>query len=164
MIGDPGVGKSTLFSKYTSPLYHDDENISLGVDFSTKRLELNRKKVLLQFWMFRGEERFRFLLTEHVKGANGPFILNNITNRNTLDHLPDWLQILREHAGDIPIILVGNKIDWSEQRQVSSQIGEEITRKKDLGAFIECSAKTGENVKEIFETLTRLMLQRLEIY
>ena len=69
-----------------------------------------------------GEERFRFLLGQYCKGANAAFFLYNITNPSSLDHLPAWTHIIREHAGDIPIMLVGTKAHLEEQRAVTSQI------------------------------------------
>ena len=98
------------------------------------------------------------MLSQYCKGANGAFFLYDITNQVTLDHLPDWTQIIRDQAGDIPIVLVGSKIDLDEFRAISREDGIQASKKYNLDAFIEVSSKTGQNVEEAFKLLTELIL------
>ncbi|MCK4687213.1 MAG: GTP-binding protein, partial [Candidatus Lokiarchaeota archaeon] len=104
MLGDASVGKTSLTIRYISGFFLEDLKLTIGVDFYSKTTNFKDKKVKLQIWDFGGEERFRFLLHQYCKGANGAFFLYDITNSTTLDHLPDWTSIIREHAGDIPIM------------------------------------------------------------
>jgi len=119
--------------------------------------------VKLQIWDFGGEERFRFLLSQYCKGANGAFFLYDITKSLTLDHLPDWTQIIREHAGDIPIMLIGSKKDLEEFRDVSTEDGDLAAKKYNLTSFMELSSKTGENVEQAFEIMTKILIEKTSL-
>ncbi|MFX1451097.1 MAG: hypothetical protein ACFFCM_09655, partial [Promethearchaeota archaeon] len=107
-----------------------------------------------------GEERFRFLLSQYSKGANGAFFLYDITNQTSLDHLPDWTQVIREHAGDIPIMLIGSKVDLAEFRAVSRDDGILAAKKYNLSSFVELSSKTGENVEKAFNVMTEILFEK----
>lgn len=158
MLGDASVGKTSLTLRYISGSFLEDLKLTIGVDFYSKYTKFEDKRIKLQLWDFGGEERFRFLLSQYCKGANGAFFLYDITNQVTLDHLPDWTQIIRDQAGDIPIVLVGSKIDLDEFRAISREDGIQASKKYNLDAFIEVSSKTGQNVEEAFKLLTELIL------
>jgi len=138
----------------------EDLKLTIGVDFYSKNVEYINKKVKLQLWDFGGEERFRFLLSQYCKGANAAFYLYDITNSVTLDHLPDWTQIIREHAGDIPIMLVGSKVDLAEFRAVSRDHGIQAAKKYNLASFVEVSSKTGQNVEKAFQVMTEFLIEK----
>ncbi len=160
MLGDASVGKTSLTIRYISGSFLEDLKLTIGVDFYSKTTSYNNKKVKLQIWDFGGEERFRFLLSQYCKGTNGCFFLYDITNSVTLDHLPDWTQILREYAGDIPIILVGSKLDLAEFRAVAHKDGLNAAKKYNLASFIELSSKTGENVEKGFYEMTKALFYK----
>ncbi|HUW91232.1 MAG TPA: Rab family GTPase [Candidatus Nanopelagicaceae bacterium] len=160
MLGDAAVGKTSLTIRYISGFFLDDLKLTIGVDFYSKTTNFNKKKVKLQIWDFGGEERFRFLLHQYCKGANAAFFLYDITNRLSLDHLPDWTQIIREHAGDIPIMLIGSKVDLKEFRAVTREEGILAAKKYNLSSFIELSSKTGENVEKSFDVITETLFER----
>ena len=164
IFGDAGTGKTTLTQRYLTNLFKSDTSMTIGVDFEVKSLEIDEKKVKLQIWDFGGEERFRFLLPTYVKGANGGIFMYDITNYSSLAHIDDWLTVIHKKIDDMfPVIVVGGKADL-EEREVSSEEGIQISESRDMNAFIECSSKTGENVEETFEALTRLMLQKSDFY
>jgi small GTP-binding protein len=160
MLGDASVGKTSLTIRYISGFFLEDLKLTIGVDFYSKTTSFKGKKVKLQIWDFGGEERFRFLLHQYCKGANAAFFLYDITNRLSLDHLPDWTQIIREHAGDVPIMLVGSKVDLQQYRVVSREEGILAAKKYNLSAFVELSSKTGENVEEAFTLITETLFER----
>ncbi|MFX1314394.1 MAG: GTP-binding protein [Promethearchaeota archaeon] len=160
MLGDASVGKTSLTVRYISGFFLEDLKLTIGVDFYSKTTAFKDKKVKLQIWDFGGEERFRFLLHQYCKGANGAFFLYDITNSITLDHLPDWTSIIREHAGDIPIMLIGSKLDLNEFRAVPRDEGILMARKYNLASFAELSSKTGQNVEKSFEVLTEILFER----
>jgi small GTP-binding protein len=159
MLGDAAVGKTSLTLRYISGFFLEDLKLTIGVDFYSKTTNFNKKKVKLQIWDFGGEERFRFLLHQYCKGANAAFFLYDITNRLSLDHLPDWTQIIREHAGDIPIMLIGAKVDLKEFRAVSRDEGILAAKKYNLSSFIELSSKTGQNVEKAFDVITETLFK-----
>ena len=160
MLGDAAVGKTSLTLRYISGFFLDDLKLTIGVDFYSKTTNFKNKKVKLQIWDFGGEQRFRFLLHQYCKGANAAFFLYDITNRLSLDHLPDWTQIIREHAGDIPIMLIGSKVDLKEFRAVTREEGILAAKKYNLSTFIELSSKTGENVEKAFDVITETLFER----
>lgn len=158
MLGDASVGKTSLTIRYISGNFLSDLKLTIGVDFYSKTIKADDQRVKLQLWDFGGEERFRFLLSQYCKGANGAFFLYDITNSSSLDHLPDWTQIIREHAGDIPIMLVGSKVDLAEFRAVPREDGILAAKKYSLASFVELSSKTGENVEKAFQVMTEILL------
>ena len=160
MLGDKDTGKTSLTIRYISGFFLDDIKLTIGVDFYSKMTNYNEKNVKLQIWDFGGEERFRFLLHQYCKGANAAFFLYNITIPSTLDHLPDWTQIIREHAGDIPIMLVGTNVHLKEQRAVTREQGIQAARLHNLSGFIEVSSKTGQNVEKLFNIITEILFDR----
>ena len=160
MLGDETSGKTSLTIRYISGFYLQDLKLTIGVDFYSKTTNYNEKKVKLQIWDFGGEERFRFLLHQYCKGANAAFFLFNITDRLSLDHLPDWIQIIREHAGDIPILMVGNKLHLADQRTITREEAIQAAETHNLSGYVEVSAKTGVNVEKLFEVMTELLFDR----
>ncbi|MDX1799041.1 MAG: Rab family GTPase [Candidatus Lokiarchaeia archaeon] len=160
MLGDASVGKTSLTIRYISGFFQEDLKLTIGVDFYSKTTIFNNKKVKLQIWDFGGEERFRFLLSQYCKGANGAFFLYDITNQSSLHHLPDWTQVIREHSGDIPIMLIGSKADLDEFRVVSREEGILAAKKYNLASFGELSSKTGANVENTFNVMTEILFDR----
>ena len=160
MLGDASVGKTSLTMRYISGFFMEDLKLTIGVDFYSKTTSFKDKKVKLQIWDFGGEERFRFLLSQYSKGANGAFFLFDITNQTSLDHLPDWTQVIREHAGDIPIMLIGSKVDLHEFRAVLRDDGILAAKKYNLASFVELSSKTGENVEKAFNVMTEILFEK----
>ena len=160
MLGDASVGKTSLTIRYISGSFLEDLKLTIGVDFYSKTTTYQDKKVKLQIWDFGGEERFRFLLSQYCKGSNAAFFLYDLTNSITLDHLPAWTQIIREHAGDIPIMLVGSKLDLDEFRSVSGEDGLGAAKKYNLASFVELSSKTGENVEKAFNIMTEVLFRK----
>jgi len=159
LLGDASVGKTSLTLRYISGFFLEDLKLTIGVDFYSKTSDFNNKKVKLQIWDFGGEERFRFLLSQYCKGANGAFFLYDITNRITLDHLPDWTQIIREYAGDVPIMLIGSKLDLERFRAVPREDGILAAKKYNLSSFVELSSKTGQNVEKAFDVMTETLIK-----
>ena len=172
LFGEDGVGTSTLL-KHTTSDYIYDTKLTIGVDLWVKKntkdvdlrekiLEIEGRTVKLLILRLSNEERFKYLQPRYVRTANGAIFMYDITNRTTLDNIPEWTQTIRESAGDIPIVLVGGKTDLAG-REVSKEEGTQIANSRNFNAFIECSAKTEENIEEIFKALSKLLLQRLKI-
>ncbi len=159
IFGEKSSQKTSLIYRYISGIFAEDLKLTIGVDFYSKIVNFEEKKVKMQIWDFGGEERFRFLLSQYCKGADGAILLYSITNRNTLNHLPDWVQIIRENARDIPIVLAGTNLDLEDSRNISYAEGLQVSRDYDLNGFMEVSSKTGENVEKLFNMVLHSLLQ-----
>ncbi|MHA1819056.1 MAG: Rab family GTPase [Promethearchaeota archaeon] len=159
IVGDASTGKTSLTHRYLSGVFLDSPRLTIGVDFFTKNIKIDGKRIKLQIWDFGGEERYRFLLPTYSNGASGALILYDITSKKTLYHIPEFVNIIRENAGDIPIILVGSKGDLEDFREVSYEEGLAVSKKSACASFIEISSKTNYNVEETFRTAVRLIIE-----
>ena len=163
-FGDGGVGKTTLINRYLTGVFKGDSGITIGVDFHVKKLEIDGKRVGLQIWDFAGEERFRFLMPSYVIGASGGIFMFDITRYSSLKNFNGWIEIFkRGYSGTdnrIPVLMVGSKIDLEYKRAVSRNEAYDIARKYNLYGYIECSAKNGQNVEDVFSEIGRLMLKK----
>ncbi|MHA1370082.1 MAG: Rab family GTPase [Promethearchaeota archaeon] len=163
LIGAGGTGKTSLAHRYLTGLFNHSK-LTLGVNFFVKELlvTLNngeKYRVKLQIWDFAGEKRFRFLLPSYSKGADGCLLLFDITDKNTVQDIKVWIDLVRQGAGKmLPMLLVAAKSDLEEFRQVSREEGVEIARSNNFDGFVETSSKTGLNVNLTFEAITKLML------
>ncbi|MFX0039361.1 MAG: Rab family GTPase [Promethearchaeota archaeon] len=161
LLGDASVGKTSFTKRYCYNIFNPSERLTIGVDFHVKTIELNEKRIKLQLWDVGGEERFRFLLPTYCLGANAAFLLYDITRPSTLDNISEWITIVRQKGGEIPIMLVGSKLDLEiSQRQVEREYGIQIAEKNKMASFVEISAKENVNVDEAFKVLTDLTLEK----
>ncbi len=161
LLGDASVGKTSFTKRYCYNIFNPSERLTIGVDFHVKTIELNDTKIKLQIWDVGGEERFRFLLPTYCLGANAAFLLYDITRPSTLDNISEWMTIVRQKGGPIPIMLVGSKIDLSKSsRKVPREYGIQIAEKNNMASFVEISAKENVNVDEGFKVLTELTLDK----
>jgi len=158
IIGDAGSGKTTLTKRFKTNLFISDSQMTIGVDFITKDLEVDGKKVKLMIWDFGGEERFRFILPKYINGAMGGLFLYDITSYPSLAHIDNWLNVINGRKEQIPLVLLGGKADLDTHREISMEEGEKIAKEKGFSGFTECSSKTGKNVDKSFKILTRIML------
>ena len=114
IFGDGGVGKTTLIGRYLTGVFQSNNEITIGVDFSIKKLEILDKRVTLQIWDFAGEDRFRFLLPSYVLGASGGIFMYDITRYSSLKNFQDWLNIFKQGykgpQSNLPIIMVEHGI------------------------------------------------------
>ncbi len=138
--------------------------MTIGVDFYLKNVIIDKKKVILQIWDFAGEKQFRSLASSYINGASGAIFMYDITLIASLMNLNDWLDACvidsKRLEEEIPIILVGGKLDLQDKRTIVCDMAFDVAKKSKLYGSIECSSKTGENVEEIFETLTRVMMKK----
>jgi len=164
IFGDGGVGKTTLVNKYLTDVFKGDTSMTIGLDFHIKIIEVDGLKVKLQIWDFAGEERFRFFLPTYMRGASGGIFMYDITRFSSIKNIDKWFNVLKDNTTVIkegmPILLVGGKTDLEYKRAVRGDSALEMAIKHNLQGFIECSAKTGVNVENVFETIARLMMTK----
>ncbi|MFX1480169.1 MAG: GTP-binding protein [Promethearchaeota archaeon] len=159
MLGDSSVPKASLTIRYITGFYTEGLRLTIGVDFYSKTVSFEGKKAKIQIWDFGGEERFRFLLSQYCRGADSAIFLYDITNKFTLENFSEWLHVVRENAGNIPIILAGTNSELESCRDVSYSEGLQLSRDYNLDGFIEVSHKTGKNVNELFEMVLCSLFQ-----
>jgi small GTP-binding protein len=161
LIGDSGVGKTNLLSRFTRDQFNPDSKSTIGVEFATKTLEIEGKTVKAQIWDTAGQERYRAITSAYYRGAIGALVLYDVTAALTFQSLTRWLQELRENADpNIVVMLVGNKCDLHEQRAVSTDEGVGFAKTESL-LFIETSAREATNVQESFTQLITEIVRRL---
>ncbi|GAB4327580.1 MAG: hypothetical protein Kow0069_34510 [Promethearchaeota archaeon] len=156
-VGDGGCGKTALTVRFAHGFFQEQYKMTIGVEFAVKLMELSGYKVKLQVWDTGGQERFSYVRPLYYRGAMGALVLFDVTNRESFEHVPNWLEEVRENVGEIPMVLVGNKADLVGERQVTFQEGKAMADQ--FGMFyLESSAKTGEGVGDCFGVLAALMI------
>ncbi|RLE93892.1 MAG: hypothetical protein DRN04_05360 [Thermoprotei archaeon] len=163
LCGEGGVGKTSIAYRFTKGEFPTDIKLTVGIEHFTKVIEVNGKQAKIVLWDLGGEERFRFLAPVFLKGAKGGLFVFDVTRLTTLFKLDEWLKIFREQVGDVPVVLVGNKVDLSESRAVFREAAEEFAKTKGFLAYYEVSAKTGVNVEEAFMHLIKAVLEKIQL-
>uniref|UniRef100_A0A0D6R8M3 Uncharacterized protein n=1 Tax=Araucaria cunninghamii TaxID=56994 RepID=A0A0D6R8M3_ARACU len=159
LIGDSGVGKSSLLLRFTTDTF-DDLSPTVGVDFKLKMMTVGGRRLKLMIWDTAGQERFRTLTSAYYRGGQGIILVYDVTRRDTFTNLSDvWLKEVDLYSTNQDCIkmLVGNKVDRDSERVVSKKEGTDFARKYGC-LFLECSAKTCVNVEHCFEELVQKIL------
>ena len=159
LLGDSNVGKSSLISRYVDGLWSDVFVPTIGVDFKIKTLEIGNKNIKMQIWDTAGQERFRNIISSYFRGSHGILLIYDITNKNSFNNLQDWLEVIENNANkNVLKILIGNKNDLEEDRQIKTEEGQSFANRNNM-QFIETSAKTNTNVTDAFEALAKIMME-----
>ena len=150
IIGDTGVGKSCLLLQFTDKRFQPVHDLTIGVEFGARMVQIDNRQIKLQIWDTAGQESFRSITRSYYRGAAGALLVYDITRRETFNHLTRWLEEARQNANQsMVIMLIGNKSDLDHRRQVSKEEGEKFAKEHGL-IFLETSAKTAANVEEAF--------------
>jgi Ras-related protein Rab-6A len=164
LIGEGGVGKTSLLKRYTWNTFDESMKLTVGVDFAAKNVHQDEWGATLQIWDLGGQIRFRDLAISYFKGARLAIAVFDISSRYTMDRLDDWITSLYESVPDCPLVIVGNKSDlrdaFEDRRPlVTLQEGIEYAAHYN-GPFIEASAKDGRGVQEVFDAVTQILAER----
>ena len=153
LVGDSFVGKTNIMSKYLKNEFHDDSKATVGVEFGSKQFNIEAHTIKAQIWDTAGQERYKAITSAYYKGAKGAFIVYDITRKNSFESVEKWVSDVTAVADKkITIVLIGNKSDLEDQRQVTKEQGEEKSGKLEI-AFLETSAFSGENLDKAFEMM-----------
>jgi small GTP-binding protein len=160
VLGDGSVGKTALMTRFTDGVFKEDYKMTIGVQFQIKKININNNMISLQIWDFAGQERFKFMLNAYAKGAKGALILFDLTRYGTFKPgIEKWMDLIKSSVGDIPFLIIGNKADLSDLREVNSTEATQFARENNSWYF-ETSAKTGEQVQDSFFKLTEIILEK----
>ncbi|KAL9229329.1 hypothetical protein vseg_004807 [Gypsophila vaccaria] len=153
LIGDSGVGKSNLLSRFTRNEFCLESKSTIGVEFATRTLQVEGRTVKAQIWDTAGQERYRAITSAYYRGALGALLVYDTTKPTTFDNVSRWLKELRDHAdANIVIMLIGNKTDLKHLRAVATEDAQSFAEKEGL-SFIETSALEATNVEKAFQTI-----------
>ncbi|XP_059619528.1 ras-related protein Rab-18-B [Phlebotomus argentipes] len=159
IIGESGVGKSSLMLRFVEDNFDADQSITIGVDFKTKIVNIDGVNVKLAIWDTAGQERFRTLTPSYYRDAQGAILVYDVTKKNTFQKLDLWLNELEIYGTrpNMAKMVVGNKID-QPNREMSRDDGFKFA-KKHRTLFVETSAKTSEGVRSTFEEVVRKIME-----
>lgn len=149
-LGEQSVGKTSLITRFMYDSFDNTYQATIGIDFLSKTMYLEDRTVRLQLWDTAGQERFRSLIPSYIRDSSVAVVVYDITNYNSFQQTAKWIDDVRtERGSDVIIMLVGNKTDLSDKRQVTTEDGERKAKELNV-MFIETSAKAGYNVKQLF--------------
>lgn len=155
LIGDSAVGKSNLLSRYARNEFYSNSKSTIGVEFQTQTMEIDGKEIKAQIWDTAGQERFRAVTSAYYRGAVGALVVYDISRRQTFENISRWLDELHTYSDmSVVTVLVGNKSDLKDVREVSMEEGSALAESQNL-CFIETSALDSTNVQLAFQTLVK---------
>ncbi|KAI3630876.1 hypothetical protein MIR68_012311 [Amoeboaphelidium protococcarum] len=154
-LGEQSVGKTSLITRFMYDTFDNAYQATIGIDFLSKTMYLEDKTIRLQLWDTAGQERFRSLIPSYIRDSSVAVIVYDLTNRQSFSNTTKWIDDVRNERGnDVIIVLVGNKTDLNEKRQITEEEGQQ--KAKEYGVmFIETSAKAGHNVKMLFKKIAQ---------
>ncbi|OMP86229.1 GTP-binding protein ryh1 [Diplodia seriata] len=151
------VGKTSLITRFMYDSFDNTYQATIGIDFLSKTMYLEDRTVRLQLWDTAGQERFRSLIPSYIRDSSVAVVVYDISNRKSFENTRKWVDDVRgERGNDVIIVLVGNKTDLNDKREVTTAQGEEEAKKNNL-MFIETSAKLGHNVKTLFRRIAQAL-------
>ncbi|PBK92916.1 GTP binding protein [Armillaria gallica] len=153
LLGDQSVGKTSLITRFMYDTFDNTYQATIGIDFLSKTMYLEDRTVRLQLWDTAGQERFRSLIPSYIRDSSVAIIVFDITNRSSFLSTTKWIEDVRsERSKEVIVVLVGNKADLSDKREVTSEEATAKATELDV-LFMETSAKAGHNVKSLFKKI-----------
>lgn len=162
LIGDSGVGKTSILFKFSEDTFSPAFISTIGIDFKIRTIEVDGKKIKLQVWDTAGQERFRTITTAYYRGAMGIMLVYDVSNTRSFENISNWIRNIEMHATqDVELMILGNKCDIADKRQVTKERGEQLALQHSI-KFMETSAKANINIEEAFVTLARDIKMKME--
>jgi small GTP-binding protein len=158
--GDGAVGKTTLLHRYLEGKFLVDTKMTIGVEFFVKEICIEGITYKLQLWDLGGEKQFRFILKDYVSGANGALLMFDLTRVQTLYGIDDWVEIIRQENPNLPILFIGTKLDlMTNNITLDDRYALSYKEKYNFIEYLKTSSKTGTNINEAIEILTRKIIE-----
>jgi len=157
IIGDSGVGKSSLLVRFADNQFSGNYITTIGVDFKIRTIELNGERVKLQIWDTAGQERFRTITSTYYRGTHGVIVVYDVACGDSFANVKRWLHEINQNCDEVTRILVGNKCDDPDRRVVLKEDAMRFANQMGIQLF-ETSAKENINVEEMFRAITNLVL------
>ena len=156
-LGDSSVGKTCIILRYADDDFPKTEIPTIGIEYKTKMIKINNQSVKLQIWDTAGQERYhKILASTFYRRANGIVLIYGLTSPSSFNHVESWMNQIRQKADpDIEIVLVGNKLDLVSEQDFTQ--GQQLAASFGI-PFFTVSAKSGENIAEVFRTLTDMII------
>ncbi|XP_005093959.1 ras-related protein Rab-35 isoform X2 [Aplysia californica] len=158
IIGDSGVGKSSLLLRFADNVFSGTYITTIGVDFKIRTIDVNGERVKLQIWDTAGQERFRTITSTYYRGTHGVLVVYDVTSGESFANVQRWLHEIDQNCDVVNRILVGNKDDDPDRKVVLTQDAERFAERMQIQLF-ETSAKENKNVEEMFMAITKLVLE-----
>ena len=161
MIGESAVGKSCLIQRFTKNEFSMHHTSTIAIDFKMKVIDIDGTKIKMQIWDTAGQERFNTLTSGFFKGSDGIVLTYSLTDEKSFQCVNKWMdQIQKLAPADVKVLLIGNKSDLEEERKVTREEGEAMAEKHKV-KFYEASAKTGENIQELFHDIGKQIFEKI---
>ena len=159
LIGNSGVGKSCILQRYIKHKFEQTYKCTIGVDFLMKTIIVNGKTVKLQLWDTAGQEKYKSMVSSYYRGANVALIVFDVTNHKSFEALPNWIENYYKNGPEQKnIILIGNKKDLEEKREVTQEEAETFSETNNM-IYFETSAKDGDNIDYVFNYTAEKLLE-----
>lgn len=161
IVGDTGVGKSALTLRFTDDRFQPIHDLTIGVEFGTKIIDLNGTNIKLQIWDTAGQEAFKSITRSYYKNVGGAILVYDISRRDTFNNITKWISDLNNNCDNKPTtLLIGNKIDLTARRTVTTEEGKKLAETHGF-KFIETSVKNNINVCKAFELISQTLYEKL---
>ena len=158
IVGDSNVGKTNFIYRFIENKFSQTYMATTGIDFKTANIELNDKKIRVQLWDTAGQEKYRSITKTLFLKVQGVLALYDISNKKSFDNLKSWISIIKEECGaHVPIVIIGNKADLSEERGIEKDEVISYAKEEEV-EYIETSSKTGENVYKAISLISEKVL------
>ncbi|KAF7684770.1 GTP-binding protein YPT1 [Astathelohania contejeani] len=165
LIGNSGVGKTCLINRYTDNTYDTNYISTIGVDFKIKTVKIDSEISKLLIWDTAGQERFRTITSSYYRGAHGIIIVFDMTDEESFKDVEGWLEEIRKHGSEeVEILLLGNKIDMESKICIKDEDVYKLLERNNItkGCFYQTSAKENIKVSDVFEDLTKRLMEKYE--
>lgn len=162
LCGDYAVGKTSIARRFSGKSFKKSYKATVGVDIHTRAFKYDDLRVRLQVWDLGGQARFRKILPSYFRGSKGSFLVFDLTRRESLKSIPDWMEKIENRADASTGILVGNKADLKSLRSIDREEAEDMRDQISVNKYIETSAKTNQNIDKAFQSLVKAIVQRMK--
>lgn len=161
VAGAVGVGKTSLIRRYIHNTFSEEIMTTIGVDFMIKRVQYGYSEVNLTLWDLAGGKKFRKFLAGYLSGSHGALILADLSNHKSFIDLQNWMALITKNSGQLSTMLIISKMDLVDQAKISEDEIDQFVEEYKIDKVLKCSAKTGNNVDNVFETIVQMIIDRI---